>query len=282
MKRYLYLEASQKAKSKKKGQPMRHRTDQDDQDPKHPDAHLTQSNSDSNCEGAAAKSTNYSNQKVVMPSLKKASACVSSNCWYEFRNKLYSRNGQSTFRTLMFTGVNHGIGVTTAVVNFSRALAASTGRKVLVIDTNLRTPKLHSILNLDPSDGLSDLFLSNGIGTCKCKKAADEQLYAFTCGSNCLEGVNYLESESIRNLLQKAEEKFDYIIIDSAPIPRFADTQAICPLVDGVLLVIEAGKTRKQVALKAKKEVENANGKLLGIVLNKRKYYIPEWIYRRL
>ena len=51
---------------------------------------------------------------------------------------------------------------------------------------------------------------------------------------------------------------------------------------DGVVIVIEAGKTREQVAVRAKKELEEAGGKVLGVVLNKRKFYIPEWIYKRL
>jgi Mrp family chromosome partitioning ATPase len=52
--------------------------------------------------------------------------------------------------------------------------------------------------------------------------------------------------------------------------------------VDGVILVLESGKTRRQVALNVKKQLEDAKGKLLGVVLNKRRHYIPDWIYRRL
>ena len=52
--------------------------------------------------------------------------------------------------------------------------------------------------------------------------------------------------------------------------------------VDGVVLVLESGKTRQQVSLEAKKQLEEAGGTILGVVLNKRKYYIPDWIYRRL
>jgi Mrp family chromosome partitioning ATPase len=56
----------------------------------------------------------------------------------------------------------------------------------------------------------------------------------------------------------------------------------ICGKVDGVVMVIESGKTRKQVALRAKKDIVEAGGKVLGVVLNKRRYHIPKWIYRRL
>ena len=64
--------------------------------------------------------------------------------------------------------------------------------------------------------------------------------------------------------------------------PAFRKHRVLCTKVDGVVLVIEAGKTREQVAVRAKKELEEAGGKVLGVVLNKRKYHIPEWIYKRL
>ena len=79
-----------------------------------------------------------------------------------------------------------------------------------------------------------------------------------------------------------SKKKFDYIIIDAAPIGSCPESQAICAKADGVLMVIESGKTRRQVAQRTKKELEDAGGKLLGLVLNRRRYYIPDWIYRRL
>jgi Mrp family chromosome partitioning ATPase len=77
-------------------------------------------------------------------------------------------------------------------------------------------------------------------------------------------------------------DKFDYVILDAPPVPAFPECLVLCAKVDGVVLVVESGKTRRQVALRARKQVEEVGGKVLGVVLNKRKYYIPEWIYRRL
>ncbi len=77
-------------------------------------------------------------------------------------------------------------------------------------------------------------------------------------------------------------KKYDYVILDGPSVPGSSDVRVICNKVDGVVLVLEAGKTRKQVAVRAKQELEEAGGKLLGVVLNKRKFYIPEWIYKRL
>jgi Mrp family chromosome partitioning ATPase len=77
-------------------------------------------------------------------------------------------------------------------------------------------------------------------------------------------------------------EQFDYVILDGPPLPRFSEIRVICAKVDGVVLVVKAGKTKREVALRAKKELEDAGGKILGVVINRRRFYIPEWIYKRL
>jgi capsular exopolysaccharide synthesis family protein len=282
LKRYTYLEATQKSVSGKKKQPKRQNTDPVAMDSKQPNACMTRGGLDRTFEAEADQLVEDSDRELWLPSPRKASGRVSPCGWYEFHNKLVSRFKQSRLRTLMFTGIDHGIGVTTAVVNFGRALAETSNRKVLIIDINLRTPRLHSIFELNPEDGITDLFLNNEVKTCAFKKVGEGQLSVVTCGRNCSDGVNYFERESIDGLIEAALDKFDFVLIDSAPIIKFADSQAICSLADGVLLVIELGKTRPEQALRAKKELEDAGGKLLGVILNKRKYYIPEWIYRRL
>lgn len=224
----------------------------------------------------------HSGEELWLPPRKKAPASVSPNGWVELQNKLLSRYPQRPIRTLMFSGINHGIGVTTAVVNFSRAMVRNSARKVLIIDANLRTPNLHSLFNLDPADGLAEILAGNGIKVLRFNKVGEGELYAMTCGCDPSEIVGRFETKPFDALLETAIKKFDFTILDSAPITRYSETQAISPRVDGVVLVIEAGKTRQQVALRAKKELEDAGGKLLGVILNKRRYYIPNWIYKHL
>ena len=75
---------------------------------------------------------------------------------------------------------------------------------------------------------------------------------------------------------------FDYVIFDSAPIVGYPETQTLCSKVDGVIMVITYNKTRSHAAIRTKKELEDAGANILGVVINRRKYYIPDWIYRRL
>jgi Mrp family chromosome partitioning ATPase len=75
---------------------------------------------------------------------------------------------------------------------------------------------------------------------------------------------------------------FDFVIIDAARLASFPESQILSKKVDGVILVIRSGKIRRQVALRAKKDLEESGARALGMVLNRRKYHIPEWLYQRL
>jgi len=128
---------------------------------------------------------------------------------------------------------------------------------------------------------VADLLAKNG-NVFNFKRINPGEPYVFTCGRIHDSRKCRFDSKRFDAFLQFTREKFDYTILDSAPITGFSEPQAICSKMDGVLLVVEAGKTRREVAFRAKKELEQAGAKVLGVVLNKRRYYIPEWLYQRL
>jgi capsular exopolysaccharide synthesis family protein len=185
-------------------------------------------------------------------------------------------------KTILFSGTTHGDGSSTTSINFATTLACNCRLEVLLIEANMRTPSLHKAFNVEPEHGLSDL-LTNGTESAFCIKKVDPgNLSVVTAGSRLTDPVTLFESKRFFDFLKAEREKYDYVILDGPPIPSFSEARVLCTKVDGVVLVIEAGKTREQVAVRAKKELEEAGGKILGVVLNKRKYYIPEWIYKRL
>ena len=75
-------------------------------------------------------------------------------------------------------------------------------------------------------------------------------------------------------------QTFDFIVLDGPPVFRASETRLIASKVDATILVIRSGITRKQIAYRAIQELETAGGKVLGTVLNRRKYYIPDWLYK--
>ena len=203
--------------------------------------------------------------------------------WYDdLKTNLLSRYPNGSIKQILFNGILHGGGCTTTAVNFAIALARDPELRVLLVDVNLRTPKLHEIFKIDHALGLTDLSANSDTMTSMIKKVGPENLSVLTCGGNYSLPVGLFESAQFDQLLKTASEGFDYVILDAPPMPKFSECRVLCTKVDGVILVLQAGKTRRQVALKAKKALEEAGAKVLGVVLNRRKHYIPEWVYRQL
>jgi capsular exopolysaccharide synthesis family protein len=185
-------------------------------------------------------------------------------------------------KTIMFTGTSRKCGTTTTAVSLGTMLAQEAGYKVLLVDTNLSNPGLHSIFKTQLNGGICELIGGNGDNTFEFKRVGPAELYMVTCGIIPSDPKRHFESPRFESFLKLVREKFDFVILDTAPIGNAPDSQTICSKVDGVVMVITSGKTRRQVAQRVKKEVEDAGGTMLGVVINRRKYYIPNWIYKRL
>jgi len=211
-----------------------------------------------------------------------ASTCPAMDRYEDLKTSLLTRNTDGTIKTILFAGSAHGNGASTTAINFATALTRDSQLKVLLIDVNLRTPILHEVFKIDDDLGLSDVLTNGGDMASLIKKVAPGNLYVLPCGGDHSRPVGLFESSRFCEFLKTMRERFDYVILDAPPVRRFPECRVVCAKVDGVVLVLEAGKTRRQVALRAKKQLEEAGGKLLGQVLNKKKYYIPEWIYKRL
>jgi capsular exopolysaccharide synthesis family protein len=196
--------------------------------------------------------------------------------------RLHTQHPGESIKTIMFTGATHGGGATTTAVNFAKTLIRDYQVKVLLIDANMRTPNLRDLFDIDSEEGLTDIVVNNNIKPYPVISRDSSYLFVLGTGGEYIGPVSLFESERFDAFLSNAREEFDYIILDSAPMPNFAEARVLCKKVDGVILVVESGKIRMQVALRVRKELEDAGARILGVVLNKRKYYIPEWLYKRL
>jgi protein-tyrosine kinase len=185
-------------------------------------------------------------------------------------------------KTILVTGTAHGGGTSTTAVNLASSLADDSRSRVLLVDANLRTPGLHHFFNTGTFKGMAELLDAEKERSFRFKKVGEKELYLFPCGVKRARSDGYFESERFERFLENVSESFDYVIFDSAPVTGFPDTQSLCRNVDGVILVVTYDQTRRQVALRAKKELEDAGAHILGVIINRRKYYIPDWIYRRL
>jgi capsular exopolysaccharide synthesis family protein len=200
----------------------------------------------------------------------------------ELRNKLQTYYQDGSIKTIMFTSTAAGEGVTTTVAFFAYCLTQTFLHNVLLIDTNLKSPRIHRLFDLEHSGCLDDVFSKECRIECQSNNESSGNLFVITYDGNSRDSLSMVDLKRFKEFLATMRDRFDFILLDSPPLNLFSEALTIGSVVDGVMLVVEAGKTRQQTALKAKEELEAAGGKFLGVVLNKREYFIPKWIYRRL
>ena len=199
------------------------------------------------------------------------------------KTSLLSRYSNNGVRTILFNSTNHGDGASTTAVNFATVLAKDSKFKVLIMEVNLRTPSLHETFKTDEAVSLEDVLKGKYKIKPPIHKVGPGELYITAFSGKLFNGpVSFFESDEFDEFLKDMRDQFDYVILDSPPALLFSEFRVLCSKADGVVLVINSQKTRRQVALKAKKELEEAGAKLLGVVLNKRRYYIPNRIYKML
>jgi non-specific protein-tyrosine kinase len=184
-------------------------------------------------------------------------------------------------KTLLVTSTSPSEGKSTVAVNLS-AVMAQGGKKVVLVDTDLRRPSIHSYLHLPNRKGLSDLFrnqtkLSNAILTWGTPPIA-----VLTSGALPPNPTELLASKEMERIINDLTNKSDIVIVDSPPA-IVADPVALSAKVDGVLLVIEPGKTRIDAAQVVLEQFQRAGARVVGVVLNpisrKRAHYYTKYQY---
>ena len=185
-------------------------------------------------------------------------------------------------RAVLFCGVGQGDESHRICTRAARTLAAQVTGTVCVVDANLRCPSMHQHFAVENLRGLSDaLGNSDPIRTCVRPLSVDN-LWLMPCGSPVPDLQNLLSSDHVRPRMKELRAEFDYVLIDAPPVNLHADAIVLGQLADGVVLVVQAHSTRRETARKVKESLQAAKVKLLGTVLDKRTFPIPEAFYRRL
>ncbi|WP_169088042.1 CpsD/CapB family tyrosine-protein kinase [Paenibacillus sp. PL91] len=169
---------------------------------------------------------------------------------------------------IMVTSSKPSEGKSTTCANMAVAFAQAN-KKVLLIDADLRKPSQHHIFGKSNRTGLTTALFNQLKLEDIIQFTGTENLSIIQAGPTPPNPSELLSSDQMADLLKTARERYDVIIIDTPPIMSVTDAQIVATQSDGVVLVVDSGKVKKDVALKAKALLEHVKARLIGVVLNK-------------
>lgn len=189
--------------------------------------------------------------------------------------------GKESRRVVLFTAAASGDGCSSICVGVAEALAAQAEQPVCIVDSNLRFPSLHLCLGVENHRGLSEALSDGGPIRDYVHKLPAPNLWLLPSGESSL-AVDAMSYSRLVARIVGLRQEFRYVLMDSPPVNVYSDAIPLGQSADGVILVVGANSTRREAARKAKECFESAGARLLGVVLNKRTYPIPQAVYDRL
>jgi non-specific protein-tyrosine kinase len=168
-------------------------------------------------------------------------------------------------QTIGITSAAPGEGKSTTTANLAIALAEG-GRRVIAIDADLRRPGLHALFGLENGEGLSNVLLGD-LDHLPLQETVAPGVRLLASGPPPANPLEALASRQVDHVLAQARAQADYVVVDSAPAGALADAAVLAPRLGGMLLVVNAGKTKRDLARRAREQLERVNANLLGVVL---------------
>jgi capsular exopolysaccharide synthesis family protein len=200
----------------------------------------------------------------------------------KLKTNLLLLSSGNALKTIMVSSSTVREGASTVASNLAVIMAKDSTLNILLVDTNLRHPTLHKVFKLRNNDGLSEVVVGSVEIQDVLRETELQNLSLITVGNSSANLSDILESSSFEELVVQLKDAYDYVIFDVAPINTCSDGSLLTRQMDGVILVVRSGKTRREVVQKAKEQLERANAKIVGVVLNRRRYVIPKLFYNRL
>jgi protein-tyrosine kinase len=182
------------------------------------------------------------------------------------RSRLYRIRESQPLRTVLIASAVPAEGKTFVAANLAQSIVRQLGCRVLLIDADMRSPRLHSILGAPPEPGLAN-YLQGGVKEVEViQKSPDSELYLIPAGYHVTHPSELIANGRLSQLLERIGPLFDWIIVDSPPALPVSDASVLARMCDGVLLVVRAKATPSEAAAKACHELQDGN--LIGVVLN--------------
>ncbi len=218
---------------------------------------------------------------------------VAVEAYRALRTNIQFSSPDRPLKTLLVTSPLPQEGKTTTVANLA-AVFARAGASTVIVDADLRKPRQHRVFQVDNRSGLTTALVSEGLGRMNgcLKESGIPNLKVLASGPRPPNPSELLSSERMAAMIGELREEADIVLLDTPPCLAVSDAAVLASKVDGILLVLEAGKTRREPAVRAKEALEQVGGRIVGVVLTKipvrRRgydyyryyYYYPDYYHR--
>ena len=201
---------------------------------------------------------------------------IAESCRALRTNILFS-SADRNLKTLIVSSANQREGKTTSVIYLGTTMAQS-GQRVLLIDTDMRRPRLHASTGVPRTHGLSNLILGDKSYDDVIKTTEIPNLFVLPCGPLPPNPAELLMTNRFKTVLAELATRFDRVILDSPPVQAVTDAVVLSKLVDGVILVVRADKTLRDDIKRSAQQIKDVGGSIFGVIVNEinagdRSYY---------
>lgn len=194
-----------------------------------------------------------------------------AEAYRQLRTNIQFSSPDRPLKTLLITSTHPEEGKSTILANLAITFA-QTGSRVILVDCDLRRPSLHGIFGVRNSVGLTNIILDPAIKEFPFQDSGVTNLRLLCSGPLPPNPSELLGSRRMAEVVEQLKSEADYVLFDSPPVVVVTDAAILASKLDGVMLVVYAGRTRRELAKKAKALLDKVNANVLGVILNNVKY----------
>ena len=198
--------------------------------------------------------------------MEKAPKSIDAEAYRSLRSNIEYSSFDDEYRVIVVTSSVPGEGKSTTAGNLAIALAQS-GNSVLLVDCDMRKPSIHKKFKISNAAGTAELLLRKKLFEEVANKY-NENLTIITAGKIPPNPSEMLASRAMTAFIEEMKKEFKYIILDTPPLQAVTDAQVLSTKADGVLLVVRAGSTKREMVLNSVDLIKKVQGKVIGTVLN--------------
>lgn len=197
------------------------------------------------------------------------------------RTNIQSMKTAKDLTTFSITSSIHGEGKTVTSVNLAIVMAHDlNGRKILLIDADMRKGRIAQYMGLGKGPGLSDILKGEVEPEACFVSPKIKNLTVIPAGKVPKNPAELLGSKKMKSLLESLKSSFDYILIDTPPVTPVADPCIVGAIADGVIMVVQAGRTQRDMIKHIKDRLVQAHANVIGYIVTNVEYHLPHYLYR--